>query len=117
MTDPFDALTSFQQALLDGEISLQAGELDPDLFVHFDKPTGVPRITYVRLDGQTVTALALMVRTEPMHGLPCFQAGVAVPEAYGGKGTRQERCCSRDSRVEAWAFAKQDLVFPRRGNR
>jgi predicted GNAT family acetyltransferase len=61
-------------------------ELDRNLFMHFDEPTGIPRITYVRLDGQTVTALALMVRTEPMHGLPCFQAGVAVPEAYRGKG-------------------------------
>jgi hypothetical protein len=36
MTDPFDALTSFQQALANGEIDLQAGELDPDLFVYVD---------------------------------------------------------------------------------
>ena len=86
MTDPFDALTSFQQALLDGEVSLQAGELDPDLFLHVDHPAGVPRFTYVRLDRQTVTALAIMVTTEPMNGLPCFQAGVAVPEAYRRKG-------------------------------
>lgn len=86
MTDPFDALTSFQQALLDGEISLRAGELDPDLFLHVDYPTGVPRFTYVRLDRQSVAALAIMVPTEPMHGLPCFQAGVAVPEAHRGKG-------------------------------
>jgi hypothetical protein len=86
MTDPFDALTSFQQALLDGEITLQAGELDPHLFLHVDHPTGVPRFSYVRIDGQSVTALAIMVATEPMHGLPCFQVGVAVPEAYRGKG-------------------------------
>jgi hypothetical protein len=33
MTDPTDALVSFQQALLDGEIRLQRGELDPDIFV------------------------------------------------------------------------------------
>src|ERR1700688_154579 len=87
MTDPFDALTSFQQALLNGEISLRAGELDPDLFLHVDHPTGsVPRFTYVRLDRQSVTALAIMVPVEPMHGLPCFHAGVAVPEAHRGKG-------------------------------
>lgn len=87
MTDSFDALTSFQQALLDGKVSLRAGELDPDLFLHVDHPTpGVPRLTYVRLDRQSVTALANMVRTEPMDGLPCFQVGVAVPEAYRGKG-------------------------------
>jgi hypothetical protein len=86
MTDPFDALTSFQQALLDGEISLRAGELDPDLFLHVDHPTGVPRFTYVRLARQSVTALAIMIQTEPMHGLPCFQVGVAVLEAQRGKG-------------------------------
>lgn len=87
MTDPFDALTSFQEALLNGEISnLRAGELDPELFVHLDQPTGVPRLTYVRLDRQSVTAMAIMVRTEPLHGLPCFQAGVAVPVAYRGRG-------------------------------
>jgi hypothetical protein len=33
MTDPMDALVSFQQALLDGEIRLLPGELDADLFV------------------------------------------------------------------------------------
>jgi len=36
MTDPFGGLMSFQQGLLNGEISLQAGALDPDLFVHAD---------------------------------------------------------------------------------
>lgn len=86
MTDPFDALTSFQQVLLDGEINLQACELDPELFVHLDRPTDVPRFTYVRLDRQTVTALAIIVPIEPMHGLPCFHVGVAVPEAHRGKG-------------------------------
>lgn len=86
MTDPFDALTSFQQALLDGEISLRTCELDPKLFVHLDRPTDVPRFTYVRLDRQTVTALAIIVPIEPMHGLPCFHLGVAVPEAHRGKG-------------------------------
>jgi hypothetical protein len=86
MTDPFDALTSFQQALLDGEISLQAGELDPDLFLHVDHPAGVPRFTYVRLNRKSVTALANIIQTEPMHGLPCFQVGVAVPEANRHRG-------------------------------
>jgi hypothetical protein len=36
MTDPMAALVSFQHALLDGEIRLRAGELDPDLFVYAD---------------------------------------------------------------------------------
>lgn len=86
-TDPTDGMVSFQQALLDGEIDLRPGELDPDLFVHADNPTpGVARITYVRLDRQTVKAFASIVATEPMEGLPCFQVGVAVPVPYRGKG-------------------------------
>ncbi len=86
MTDPTDSLTAFQQALRDGELNLRPGELDKTLFVYADKPLGVPRITYARLDGRKVIALAIMVSTEPLKGLPCFQAGVAVPKAYRGKG-------------------------------
>src|SRR5260370_8441599 len=88
MTDPTDGMVSFQQALLDGEIDLRPGELDPDLFVHADNPApGVARITYVRLDRQTVKAFASIVATEPMEDLPCFQVGVAVPGPYRGKDT------------------------------
>jgi hypothetical protein len=87
MTDPTDGLVSFQQALLRGEINLRAGEIDPELFVHLDEPTaGVLRFTYVRLSGQEVKALAMIVTTERIHGLPCFQAGVAVPLSHRGKG-------------------------------
>src|ERR1017187_8647809 len=87
MTDPTDGMVSFQQALLRNEISLRAGELDPDLFVHVDNPVpGVSRLTYVRLDRQTVKAFTSIVMTEPMDGLPCFQVGVAVPVPYRGKG-------------------------------
>jgi RimJ/RimL family protein N-acetyltransferase len=86
MTDPSDALTSFQQALLDGDINLQPGELHADLFVHLDHPNGEPRLTYARVDRRKVIALAIMVGVEPVNGLPCFQAGVAVAEVYRGKG-------------------------------
>lgn len=86
ITDPFEALTSFQQAFANGEINLQAGELDPNIFLHLDRPAGTTRLTYVRLDHQSVTAMAILVGTEPMHGLPCFQAGVAVPVPYRNRG-------------------------------
>jgi hypothetical protein len=87
MTDPTDALVSFQQALLDGEINLRPGELDPDIFVHADSPApGVMRITYVRLDGRTVKAFVNVVSAGHMQGLPCFQLGVAVPVQYRNKG-------------------------------
>jgi hypothetical protein len=87
MTDPMNALVSFQQALLDGEIRLQPGALDRDIFVHADKPApGVSRITYVRLDGGTVKAFVNVISVAPMEGLPCFQLGVAVPVPYRNKG-------------------------------
>jgi hypothetical protein len=80
-------MISFQQALLDDEIDLRPGELDPDVFVHVDTPSpGVIRITYVRLDGRTVKAFASVVGVEPVDGLPCFQLGVAVPVPYRNKG-------------------------------
>lgn len=40
MTDPTDALTSFQQVLLAGEIDLQRGSADRELYVHSDWPNG-----------------------------------------------------------------------------
>ncbi|QHO73981.1 hypothetical protein ACH79_16430 [Bradyrhizobium sp. CCBAU 051011] len=86
MTDPFDALTKFQRALRDGDIDLRPGELDPTLVVHLDRPAGTLRLTYARLDGRKVIALAMMVSTEPLNGLPCYQAGVAVAKAHRGKG-------------------------------
>jgi hypothetical protein len=86
MTDPTDAMVSFQQAILDGEIKLRVCELDSDLFVYADYIAGVARMSYVRLDGRTVKAFLNVIRVEPMDGLPCFQLGVAVPVPYRNKG-------------------------------
>jgi hypothetical protein len=86
MTDPFDALQSFQQALVDGEIDLQRGQIDPEFFVHLDRPNGQPRFTYVRLQRQTVTAMVNFAVSDPIEGVPCLQIGVAVPEAYRSQG-------------------------------
>jgi hypothetical protein len=86
MADPSDALKSFQQALLEGQIQLQAGRIDPELFVHLDHPNGNARFTYVRLQRQTVTALVMLVISDPIEGVPCFQIGYAVPEIYRRQG-------------------------------
>jgi ribosomal protein S18 acetylase RimI-like enzyme len=87
MTDPYDALPSFQQALRDGELIVQAGELDRELIVHLDHPApGINRMTYARLDGKKVVGLVQMVPAELLNGLPCFQAGVAVAKKYRRKG-------------------------------
>jgi RimJ/RimL family protein N-acetyltransferase len=89
MTDPLNALQSFQQALLGG-IQLQRGELDKDLYVYVDEPDGQRRFTYVRLEGRTVTAFVIFGVCEPIDDIPCCAIGYAVPEAYRNQGRAKE---------------------------
>ncbi|TQF41148.1 hypothetical protein UNPF46_08485 [Bradyrhizobium sp. UNPF46] len=101
MTDPTDALVSFQQAYLDGEIRLQQAKLDPDLFVFADKPgPGLVRLTYVRLDGKTVKAFVNAMPADFVDGLPCFQLGVAVPVKYRNKGYAKSTLTSAIAEME-----------------
>lgn len=69
MTDPSNALQSFQQGLLHGEIQLQPGVLDRNIYLYVDHPNGSRRLTYVRLEGTTVTAFVEFVPCElfPKH--------------------------------------------------
>jgi hypothetical protein len=90
MTDPTDALTDFQRVFETEGIPLQPGAIDPTLFVHLDRPAGSLRLTYVRLDRRTVTALAMFAQVSPLKGQPCFQLGVAVPEKYRAQGRAKE---------------------------
>lgn len=86
MTDPFEALTSFQQALENGTVAVQRGELDPEIFVHVDRPNGNMRLSYVRIEGRTVTAFATFVACDLVEYRPCFQIGYAVPVAHRNQG-------------------------------
>jgi RimJ/RimL family protein N-acetyltransferase len=90
MTDPSDALKSFQQTLLRGEIKLLHGDIDPELFVYLDRPNGIDRFTYARLEHQTVTALAMLVLVDPIEGALCFNIGYAVPDAYRNQGRAKD---------------------------
>lgn len=86
MTDPTNALESFQAAFSKKDVAIQSCETDKDLFVFLDHPNGKPRFTYARIEGRTVTALVLFVLIEPMKGVPCFQIGYAVPNSHRRKG-------------------------------
>lgn len=86
ITDPSDGMISFEAAFRAGHIETQRGELDTALLVHADSPNGHARMTYVKVDGKTVTAYATFVLVEPYEGLPCFQAGWAVPSAFRKQG-------------------------------
>ena|SRR5689334_348159 len=86
MTDPTNALQSFQQALLHGGIQLQPGVLDRDIYVYFDRPNGASRFTFIRLEDTTVTAFVEFASCEAIEGTPCFAIGYAVPEAHRNQG-------------------------------
>jgi len=90
MTDPSHALASFQQALSAGELQLQRGQLDREVWVLLDHPTGSPRFAYVRVDKGVVTAFVVLASVEPIDGMPCFQIGYAVPAAYQNQGRAKD---------------------------
>lgn len=90
MPDLTSTTKSFEQALEIGAITVQKGALDSKLFLHLDKPNGEPRLTYVRLDGKTVTALVMFIQCEPVEGERCYNVGWAVPEKFQGQGRAAE---------------------------
>ncbi len=90
MPDLTSAMKSFEQALRTGTISVQPGALDAEIFAHLDKPNGEPRLTYVRLDGRTVTAMVVLIQCEPVDGEQCYNVGWAVHEKFQGQGRAAE---------------------------
>lgn len=86
IVDPMDALTSFQQAYRAGQVQVQPCELHKGYAVHQDTPNGEPRITYVRLEGNLVTAVAILILAEPIDGEQCFGLGYAVRQSHRGRG-------------------------------
>ena len=90
MTDPTNALQSFQRLLLTGTIQLEPGRLDKNLYSYVDEMDGTTRFTLVRLEGKTVTAFVAFAQDGAIEGKPCFAIGYAVPEAYRNQGRARE---------------------------
>ena len=91
MTDPSAALESFQEALnANGADELGRSTIDPQLYAYSDRPNGIPRITFVRLDDSTVTALVMFVLVDQREDGPRYQIGYAVPEKYRSQGRAKE---------------------------
>jgi Acetyltransferase (GNAT) family len=90
MTDPTNALQSFQRLLLTGTIQLEPGRLDKNLYSYVDEVDGTTRFTLVRLEGKTVTAFVVFAQDGAIEGKPCFAIGYAVPEAYRNQGRARE---------------------------
>jgi hypothetical protein len=100
MTDPSNALQSFQQGLRLGQLVLQRGVLEHDLYVHADRPNGEFRLTYVRLQEKTVTAFVEFVSCDPIDGVPCFNVGYAVPEGFRNQGRAKEAIIAAISEMQ-----------------
>lgn len=90
IADPMSAFVTFQPALDRGEIDLQQGDLDRNVYVHMDQPNGETRYTYVRLDGRKVTSMCQIIMAPANEGLPCFQLGYAVPDCMRGAGRAKD---------------------------
>jgi hypothetical protein len=86
MTDPSNALHSFQEALLNGGMQLQRGAVHSELYLNTEGANGQPRFTFVTLEKTIVTAFVNLVLCGRIEGTPCFQIGYAVPEAYRRQG-------------------------------
>jgi GNAT superfamily N-acetyltransferase len=91
MTDPMNALKSFQKTLATGQISPQKADIYDDLLVLVDHPDGkTPRFTYALSKNQRVIAVAIFALVEPIDGFPCFNAGYAVDKSYRSQGYGKE---------------------------
>ena len=88
--DPTVTLASFQQAVQLGQIQLERGAIDPQLYVHMDQPVGNPGLTYALLEGETVTAFVQFLQRESIEGTPSFNIGLAVPKAFREQGRGKE---------------------------
>ena len=81
-----DAFKTFEPALRRGEIAVQEGDVHPDILVHFDRPNGESRFTYVKVSGGSVTAMAIIIPAESLKGTPVFQIGYAVAQHLRKRG-------------------------------
>lgn len=87
-SDSSAALHAFQRDL--DRLALTPSATDPGLFYHLDEPQGVTRLAFARLQGRTVTALAVFFASDPAGGVLVFHGFYAVPEAYRNQGRAKD---------------------------
>lgn len=85
IANPMDALVSLQREVRRG-MPTNPTELSLGVRVVLDQPNGVIRYTYARIEHGRVKSIAIFVHHEPINGVPCFNLGYAVPEAYRNRG-------------------------------
>lgn len=86
MTDPHDALVSYQQALEKAEIAPQKCKLHPELSLLLDDANGTPRLTYALVQDGKAKGIVIYLFAEPLEGKHCFGIGYAVAEEFRNQG-------------------------------
>ncbi|EMR3754795.1 GNAT family N-acetyltransferase [Proteus mirabilis] len=90
MTDPYEGLISYQQALNDKLISPSPCSLYKDMTIYHDVAEGNQRLTFAIMDNGIVKATAVYVFAPNIDGIPCFGIGYSVAENYRKKGIATE---------------------------
>jgi hypothetical protein len=111
ITDPHNALLSFQKALLSGTIKPKRCKVRRELYYLRDKPTpDTLRMTYAMVAGRQVKALAIFMENEPYEGKRCFGIGYAVAVHHRGQGLA--KAVVEASLEEFAMMLRKDLVVP-----
>lgn len=90
IVNPMDALKTFEPALKRGALEISRGTVHPELLVHVDRPMGETRVTYARMRGEAVGAMAIVIPSQSLDGVPVFQIGYAVPQHLRKRGLAKE---------------------------
>lgn len=69
MVDPMDTLAKLQEAIDAGRVVLQPGEIHRDVGMLMDAPAGNARITYAKVTGSKVRAIAIFALNGYIQGL------------------------------------------------
>ena len=112
MTDPMNALLNFQQEFPVLKPKLKPARTDRKLHLYVDAPNGEIRVTFVRLEGKTVTALVSFAENDPIDGVHCYDIGYAVAEAYRRQGRAKEIAAAaiRELQANGEAFYVNAIV-------
>jgi len=111
MTDPSNALVSFQKEFKLGRIRVRQCELDRSLNVHHDVgEEGTPRSTYVTLEGKTVTAPVILGLWEPNRRNALFLCWVRGSREISKSRTCKEGCQRGHSRPKTRTTRKRAVL-------
>lgn len=90
MTNPHNALLSYQDVYANGHIDPHPCDLHPELAVLMDDANGSPRVTYSLIESGVVQAIVIYIAGTCVDGIPCFDLGYAVAQNFRCQGIASE---------------------------